>query len=184
MERLGIVDELKANRAEFARLAARRWKALRRDTSSEKRPRREHLTPETKAFLADLAVLLAERQAKKRRSEELRIVDLPATKNRRIPKADVTPIEVLEAVSASYAVPIADLISPCRKRHISRARFAACALLQSAARMSYPRIGHILGRRDHTTIMRALVRAKGLHGHNPDWTARYHAAEHLLTSQS
>ena len=104
------------------------------------------------------------------------IVELPKTVNRPqqpTPSQAVTPLQVLEAIATAYGVTVEGLLGPSHKQAIAVPRFAAAHLLKAKRGMSTTQIGHVLGRRDHTTVVWALRRAYGLMGRDLDWTARY-----------
>ena len=108
------------------------------------------------------------------------IADLPPAPNRPVPSQAVTPLQVLEAVATAYGVTVEDLLGPSPKQAITQPRFAAAHLLKAKRIMSTTQIGHVLGRRDHTTVVWALRRAYSLMGRDIDWTARYCAAAKML----
>lgn len=89
---------------------------------------------------------------------------------------------ILDAVAIAFHVTLGELLGEKRSNRLSAARFAASRLISMNLKMSTAQIGRTL-KRDHTTIMHALVRARGLLDHDADWTARYRAAEHLFASQ-
>lgn len=62
--------------------------------------------------------------------------------------------ETLHKVAAIYRVSPDDIMGRSRKRHITDARWVFIKATRAKGRLSYPRIGEILGR-DHTTIMHA-----------------------------
>lgn len=62
--------------------------------------------------------------------------------------------------AAAFRVEAADIIGSARDAHIVQARFATCWVARKAFKLSYPAIGRVLGKRDHTTILAACRRAE------------------------
>ena len=60
---------------------------------------------------------------------------------------------ILEAVAAVYELGTADIIGRQRTKSIAEARMAVCLLARRCTRLSYPEIGEVLNKRDHTTVM-------------------------------
>ena len=56
-------------------------------------------------------------------------------------------------VETELGVGRTDLIGPCRKPPLVRARALFVAIMKLHSTFSYPEIGRLLGGRDHTTIM-------------------------------
>lgn len=172
-ERLGIAEERQAMRAILARYAynvPRLADALNAEA--------EALFKEIGKTLAGITAGADVSVAPK--PPPILVKDLPETPNRPIPKADFTAQEVVEAVCEAFGISVRALICPRRTNDLSRARFAAAMLLKDKVKMSYPRISCVLGRRDHTPAINAIVRAKGLLDRDPEWTAAYRAAEHRI----
>jgi chromosomal replication initiator protein len=61
--------------------------------------------------------------------------------------------KVLEAVAQAYGVSVAELRAKGRSRRVAVPRQVAMYLLREEAGLSLPRIGELLGGRDHSTIM-------------------------------
>ncbi len=106
--------------------------------------------------------------------------DLPPTKHRAVIESPYSVQDVLTAVAASFDLPIYALTSKTRSQRVARPRFAAALLLREKRFMSFKRLGHALGRRDHTTMMHEVKRARVLRETDPKWAADYHAAEWIL----
>lgn len=77
--------------------------------------------------------------------------------------------DIIHTVSAIFDVPVDDMKSKSRAMDLARARFAAAYILRSERKLSYPIIGRLLGRRDHSTIMHACVRAAELNLSDPEF---------------
>jgi hypothetical protein len=63
---------------------------------------------------------------------------------------------ILHEVSVKHGVTIVDICSKRRPLHLVTARHEACYRLRHETTWSYPRIGTILGGRDHTTIIHGV----------------------------
>ena len=69
---------------------------------------------------------------------------------------------ILLAVSAHYGVSITDLKSARRHKRLILPRHVFCYLAATATRKSLPQIGRVLGNRDHTTVLHAVRKIKGM----------------------
>ncbi len=74
----------------------------------------------------------------------------------------VTIENIQKTVAEYYKIRLADLLSKRRSRSIARPRQVAMALARELTRHSLPEIGDAFGGRDHTTVMHACDRVKGL----------------------
>lgn len=74
-----------------------------------------------------------------------------AEKRRRVKIADV-----IKVVSKHFNMPDHEIMSDRRTKEIILARHTVYWLCKECTPMSYPRIGHWLGRRDHTTILHGV----------------------------
>lgn len=79
----------------------------------------------------------------------------------------VTPREIIAAIAALYGVKFAEVIGPSRARNIVRARNAAVHVLKQRGN-STPRVGGLLGGRDHSTILNSC-RQFELRATESDW---------------
>jgi len=68
----------------------------------------------------------------------------------------ITPDMILEAVSQSYGLTIAELVGPRRARPLVTARHVAMYLTRNLTEYSYPSIGRVFGGRDHSTCISAV----------------------------
>ncbi len=66
---------------------------------------------------------------------------------------NITPSQILKAVSNFFEITNLDLISRSRKKGVVEPRQIATFLLRDILEMSYPDIGDKLGKRDHTTAI-------------------------------
>lgn len=72
--------------------------------------------------------------------------------------APVKPEHILAAVCQYFGLETSDLMSGRRHRTLSIARGVAMYLVRKTARMSYPEIGALLGKRNHSTVISACRR--------------------------
>jgi chromosomal replication initiator protein len=72
--------------------------------------------------------------------------------------APVKPESILQAVCDYFGIEQKDLLSGRRQRTISLARSAAMYLVRKMAKLSFPEIGHRMGRRNHSTVISACRR--------------------------
>lgn len=63
---------------------------------------------------------------------------------------------VIRDVAEKARITHAELVGPCRKVRFARPRQEAMYRLRHELRLSYPRIGQLLGGRDHTTILHGV----------------------------
>jgi chromosomal replication initiator protein len=74
----------------------------------------------------------------------------------------VTIENIQKTVAEYYKIRVAELLSKRRSRSIARPRQVAMALARELTNHSLPEIGDAFGGRDHTTVMHACERVKGL----------------------
>ncbi len=73
----------------------------------------------------------------------------------------ITPQMILEATSASYGFSIEAICGPSRTRPLVTARQVAMYLTRELTDYSYPAIGRVFGKRDHTTVIHAVDKIAG-----------------------
>jgi len=73
----------------------------------------------------------------------------------------ISPPMILDAVSASYGFSVEALIGPSRTRPLVTARQVAMYLTRELTDYSYPAIGRVFGKRDHTTVIHAVDKITG-----------------------
>ncbi len=177
-EPLGIVDALQARRVQYARFirpldrVAAKTHTITVDLKAGTRIVDSGAPPPPPPPVAD--------KPRKRVKRRLDPDDLPPTKNRKILASRYSVRQVLEAVAEAYQLPVYALVSVTRSQRVARPRFAAALLLREKRFMSHTRIGHSLGKRDHTTVLYEVRRAKILRQTDLQWAADYRAAEHAL----
>ena len=73
----------------------------------------------------------------------------------------ISPQMILETTSTSYGFPVEALIGPSRTRPLVTARQVAMYLTRELTDYSYPAIGRVFGKRDHTTVIHAVDKIAG-----------------------
>jgi chromosomal replication initiator protein len=73
----------------------------------------------------------------------------------------ISPQMILEATSASYGFSVDALCGPSRTRPLVTARQVAMYLTRELTDYSYPAIGRVFGKRDHTTVIHAVDKIAG-----------------------
>jgi chromosomal replication initiator protein len=74
----------------------------------------------------------------------------------------VSPDDILAATAAAYGFSADDLRSPSRRQPLVLSRQVAMYLCREQTDLSLPKIGALFGGRDHTTVMHAIDKVKGL----------------------
>ncbi|SNQ51422.1 Chromosomal replication initiator protein DnaA [Frankia canadensis] len=75
---------------------------------------------------------------------------------------DITAIEIMNATAAYFGVSMDDLCGTSRSRVLVTARQIAMYLCRELTDLSLPKIGQHFGNRDHTTVMHADRKIRGL----------------------
>jgi chromosomal replication initiator protein len=73
----------------------------------------------------------------------------------------ISPQFILETTSAAYGFPVEALCGPSRTRPLVTARQIAMYLTRELTDYSYPAIGRVFGKRDHTTVIHAVDKIAG-----------------------
>ena len=73
----------------------------------------------------------------------------------------ITPQMILDATAASYGFSVEALCGPSRTRPLVTARQVAMYLTRELTDYSYPAIGRVFGKRDHTTVIHAVDKIAG-----------------------
>ncbi len=73
----------------------------------------------------------------------------------------ISPQFILEATSASYGFSVEAICGPSRTRPLVTARQVAMYLTRELTDYSYPAIGRVFGKRDHTTVIHAVDKIAG-----------------------
>lgn len=81
----------------------------------------------------------------------------------RVSAKNVTATDIIKTVAEFFEISQGDLVNRCRKQEVVEPRQIAMFLLRDILKLSYPRIGEKLGKRDHTTAIHAFEKiSKGL----------------------
>ena len=64
--------------------------------------------------------------------------------------------QIIERTAKHFQIPLEDMIGPKRDKDIVVPRQVAMYILHEELRLSYPKIAHELGRKDHTTAMHSV----------------------------
>ncbi len=73
----------------------------------------------------------------------------------------ISPQFILETTAATYGFSVDALIGPSRTRPLVTARQVAMYLTRQLTDYSYPAIGRVFGKRDHTTVIHAVDKISG-----------------------
>jgi chromosomal replication initiator protein len=73
----------------------------------------------------------------------------------------ISPQMILDATAASYGFTVEALCGPSRTRPLVTARQVAMYLTRELTDYSYPAIGRVFGKRDHTTVIHAVDKIAG-----------------------
>jgi chromosomal replication initiator protein len=73
----------------------------------------------------------------------------------------ISPQMILETTAASYGFSVEALCGPSRTRPLVTARQVAMYLTRELTDYSYPAIGRVFGKRDHTTVIHAVDKIAG-----------------------
>jgi chromosomal replication initiator protein len=73
----------------------------------------------------------------------------------------ISPQMILETTAASYGFSVDSLCGPSRTRPLVTARQVAMYLTRELTDYSYPAIGRVFGKRDHTTVIHAVDKIAG-----------------------
>lgn len=88
---------------------------------------------------------------------------------------------IVRQVALHYGVSDVQLLGEERAAHVALARHMAMSLCRQLHGHSFPRIGRMFGRRDHTTVQHAVRRIERLKAADPDLAATWDAlAETIL----
>lgn len=68
----------------------------------------------------------------------------------------ISPGRILAATAESFGVSITDIEGPSRRQPLARARQVAMYLCRELTDLSLPKIGHLFGSRDHTTVLHGV----------------------------
>ncbi len=81
-------------------------------------------------------------------------------------------------VARAFDVTPGDIVSHYRDRRYAYPRFAAYRLLRDRG-LSFPQIGRMIGKRDHSTVSKGIDRVAGLLRDDAEFAARFEEARAL-----
>lgn len=91
------------------------------------------------------------------------------------------PVERIQRIVAeTFRIPVIEMVSERRARHIARPRQVAMYLARETTTMSLPAIGGRFGGRDHTTVMHACRRVEELIESDPEFYGKVSRLRELL----
>jgi chromosomal replication initiator protein len=93
----------------------------------------------------------------------------------------VTVDAIQRAVAEHFGLRTADLVSPSRRRSVTRPRQLAMALAKELTNASLPEIGAAFGGRDHTTVLHACARTADLRAGDAKLDEAYRVLLRTLT---
>ncbi len=80
--------------------------------------------------------------------------------------------KINEAAAACYKITYNDLISARRQRAVVLSRALAIYVAKETTTASFPMLGRHLGKRDHTTVLKAYNRAREIYGSDPSFASK------------
>jgi chromosomal replication initiator protein len=94
---------------------------------------------------------------------------------------EVTLDKIFAAVTKKYGISREDIEGQKRQKEIMEARHVAVYLIREITELSLPRIGLILGKRDHSTIKSSYDKVQKKIVNNPLYAADIEALRHEIT---
>lgn len=85
---------------------------------------------------------------------------LPSKPPTPVPDRIITCQEILRTVAALTGVSVSILCSPRRSRHLVEGRFVVYWIARKHTALSFPHIGRMIGRRDHSTVLHGVARVE------------------------
>lgn len=130
----------------------------------------------------DAAVLLAKPLPK-----SINVIAEPTLPKRRPAKqrAEEARVEINRIIAICawrWQVEPADILCRSREAKYTKPRLAAMKLVRECLKLPTSTVGWAIGRRDHTTVVSGCQRALFWIETNPDYRARYEAAERSISS--
>ena len=96
-------------------------------------------------------------------------------------KKPITVDSILEKVCQHYSVDSKDVFSACRKREITVARQVSMYLTQKHTKLPYARIGQLIGKRDHSTVMHSCRQVEKRISVDKDFRQELEDIENILS---
>ncbi len=174
LDGIGYARVLQAERAAIlANVAPRHRERLRGWAPPQVQPKTHQITVNLKTGEREVSEVDA-RPKRRRPAPKLADVGIYVARGLpRIPRQEA--FRLIAAVGSEWEVSQHALVSPSRTHRTSRPRFACYWLLAERLRFSLPRIGRLMGNRDHTTVLSGIRRAKDLLESDCGWRAKYEA---------
>ena len=164
---LGIVTQRRQDRARFARFTQHRPTPPPRSPSRLPPPP----PPAVPTSLRDTVKQMVADCLAEMNQKRLEAIAAPVLKE------GPTVVSILVAVTEATGYPVEDVLGPRCPRRLCRARQMAYHLLRVLRTdMSFPAIGRVMGRRDHTTIQSGLKKFEKTKGEEPLTTWMAHPA--------
>lgn len=106
-----------------------------------------------------------DREARRRRAEVAAAVEAAHLRDmefaQEIERSVVSVKRILDAVSQHYRISVVEMLSGRRQADLVTARQVVMYLARKHTMRSYPQIGQVLGRRDHTTVLWGVSKIEG-----------------------
>ena len=102
----------------------------------------------------------------------------------RVPSVLLRAPVIVQAVADAFNISTNDIISQRRHQSIMGARFAAYWLARELTSYSLPKIGEIMGRRDHTTIMHGITKCERRQKDDPIYRNRVADARQKIVEKA
>lgn len=110
---------------------------------------------------------------------EARVAELEAERPSASAKRRISVAQVLQEVSITFAVPVAEIRAPWRHQRLMPARQATALLARRHTNLSLVVIGRAMSR-DHTTVLHHLAEAERRLIDDPEFAARVSAVSERL----
>lgn len=111
---------------------------------------------------------------------DLRLVERVAGRAVRSEGSPVTTDDIINAVCQQYQQAPADVLGRSRKRDVALPRALIMFLAKKYTRLSTPRIGHLIGGRNHATVLHAYATIELRLNNDPDFAEQVLAIEAKL----
>ena len=112
------------------------------------------------------------------------LVEEVVKKNTQKTPENITPSHVVKSVANFFQIPMEDLIGDCRKKEFVKPRQISMYLLRDMLELSYPYIGEIVGKKDHTTAIHAFSKIEQEINKNNDLNQKIILIKDLINKSS
>ena len=96
----------------------------------------------------------------------------------------LTMAEIKKTVAAAFGVAVVDLLCECRSSKFLTPRHIAMYFCRELSRRSYPAIGIAFGRRDHSTVVKAVRKIENARARGGELAERVNAIEKMFEERS